>query len=123
MPLQNQSEEMNMMEATIRAIYTHWNSADRDGVMNAFQTLGPNGFTIEYVGSAPLDGKTAVDDMWDQYAGSCTTDVVELLVNGGEAAALVHNNLKTDEGIVTLPSIETYKVTEGVLEVRYFHRS
>jgi hypothetical protein len=121
--LQNLFEELNIMEATIRAIYTHWNASDRDGVIAAFQTLGPNGFTIEYVGSAPLDGKTAVDEMWDQYAGSCATDVVELLVNGNEAAALVHNNLKTDEGIVTLPSIETYKVTDGVLEVRYFHRS
>jgi limonene-1,2-epoxide hydrolase len=111
------------MEATIRAIYAHWNASDRDGVMNAFRTLGPSGFTIEYVGSAPLDGTAAVDDMWEQYAGSCTTDVVELLVNGNEAAALVHNNLKMDEGIVTLPSIEIYKVKDGVLEVRYFHRN
>jgi hypothetical protein len=43
---------------------------------------------------------------------------VELLVNGNEAAALVHNTLRTDEGIVTVPSIETYNVHNGVLEVR-----
>lgn len=110
------------MEATIRAIYVHWNGSGRHGVVAAFQALGPKGFTIEYVGSAPLDAKTAIDDVWDHYAGSCTTDVVEPLFNGDEAAALVHNNLKTDDGIVTLPSVEIYKVTDGVLEVRYFQR-
>ncbi|MCB2044598.1 MAG: hypothetical protein H6915_00590 [Novosphingobium sp.] len=111
------------MEATIRSIYALWNAADREGVLNAFRALGPQGFTIEYVGSAPLDGKVAVDDMWDQYAGSCTTDVVELLVNGTEAAALIHNKLQTEDGVVTIPSIETYKVADGVLEVRYFHKA
>jgi hypothetical protein len=111
------------MEATIRSIYTLWDAGDREGVLNAFRTLGPMGFTVEYVGNAPLDGKAAVDDMWNQYAGTCTTEVVELLVNGSEAAALIHNKLKSESGIVTLPSIETYKVTDGVLEVRYFHRN
>lgn len=111
------------MEATIRSIYTLWNEADREGVLAAFRALGPEGFTIEYVGSEPLDGKQAIIDMWEQYAGTCTTDVVTLLVNGNEAAALINNNLKLDDGIRTMPSIETYKVTDGVLEVRYFHQT
>lgn len=111
------------MEETIQSIYTLWSAADRDGVMAAFRSLGPNGFTIEYVGSEPIDGKTAIDEMWDRYAGICTTDAVELLINGNEAAVLVHNHLRTPDGTVTLPSIETYKVTDGFLEVRYFHRS
>lgn len=111
------------MEAAIRSIYRLWNSADREGVLAAFRSLGPGGFTIEYVGSDPIDGKMAIDDMWDQYAGICTTDIVELLVNGNEAAALIHNNLKSDDDIVTLPSIETYRVQDGVLEVRYFHKT
>ena len=111
------------MEATIRSIYTRWNDADGEGVLAAFRALGPSGFTIEYVGNDPIDGETAVADMWKQYSGTCTTDVVELLVNGNEAAALIHNNLQKDGGIVTLPSIETYKVQDGVLEVRYFHKT
>jgi len=111
------------METTIRSIYAHWNAQDRAGVLAAFQTLGPEGFTIEYVGSEPLDGTQAIINMWEQYAGTCTTDVVTLLVNGNEAAALIHNNLKQDDGIKTIPSIETYKVTDGVLEVRYFHQT
>lgn len=111
------------MEAIIRSIYAQWNAQDRDGVLSAFQALGPEGFTIEYVGSEPLEGTQAIIDMWEQYAGTCTTDVVTLLVNGNEAAALIHNNLKQDDGVVTMPSIETYKVTDGVLEVRYFHQT
>jgi hypothetical protein len=111
------------MEDTIRAIYTRWNAVDREGVMAAFRSLGPAGFTVEYVGNDPIDGEAAVDEMWGQYAGTCTTDVVELLVNNCEGAVLVHNNLQTENGIVTMPSIETYKVTDGVLEVRYFHRA
>lgn len=111
------------MEAAIRSIYTLWNTQDREGVLAAFRSLGPSGFTIEYVGSEPIDGISAVDDMWKQYAGTCTTDVVELLVNGDEAAALIHNNLQRDGGIVTMPSIETYKVKDGFLEVRYFHQT
>ena len=111
------------MEATIRSIYELWNAQDRDGVLAAFQKLGPQGFTVEYVGNQPVEGTQAVIDMWEQYAGTCTTDVVTLLVNGNEAAALIHNNLTQDDGIRTIPSIETYKVADGVLEVRYFHET
>jgi ketosteroid isomerase-like protein len=108
---------------TIRAIYDHWNANNREGVIAAFEALGPKGFTVEYVGNAPLEGRAAVEDMWTQYAGKCTTEIVQLIVNGNEAAALIHNNLKADGGIVTLPSIETYKLRDGMLEVRYFHRT
>lgn len=110
------------MESAIRAIYTCWNAADKDGMMAAFATLGPNGCTIENVGSAPVDGKTALDEMWINFIGSCTTDLVEVIVNGTEAAAFVHNNFKKDHGVVMVPSIETYKVEDGALTVRYYHR-
>ena len=96
------------MEAAIHSIYTLWNAGDREGVLAAFRSLGPKGFTIEYVGNDPIDGKTAFADMWEQYAGTCTTEVAELLVNGNEAAALIHNNLQKDGGIVAVPSIATY---------------
>src|SRR3546814_18641431 len=65
----------------------------------------------------------AMDEMWDQYGGVCTTELVELIVNGNEAAAFVQNHMKTDDGIVTIPSLETYKVENGKLHIRYFHRS
>ena len=111
------------MQAIIESIYRCWNDGDRDGVQSAFAALGPKGYTIEYVGSPPLNGPAAVQDMWANYAGTCTTDIVQLIVNGDEAAALIHNNLKAADGITTLPSIETYRVQDGVLAVRYFHHT
>jgi uncharacterized transporter YbjL len=114
---------MNAMEDTIKSIYSSWNAGDLSGVLTAFAALGPKGYTIEYVGEAPLEGVAAVQDMWNNYAGTCTTDIVQLIVNGNEAAALIHNNVKTDDGVMTLPSIETYHVNDGVLAVRYFHQT
>ena len=109
--------------AAIRAIYERWNEGDIEGVHAAFKALGPDGYTVEYVGEAPLDGPAAVTDMWDTYGGACTVDIVHLLVNGAEAAALVHNNVKAQDGVTTLPSIETYRVDNGRLFVRYFHQT
>lgn len=111
------------MQKSIESIYSCWNNGDLEGVQSAFAELGPKGYSIEYVGNPPLDGPAAVQDMWDNYAGTCTTDIVQLIVNGDEAAALIHNNLKTADGITTLPSIETYRVENGALTVRYYHRT
>ena len=111
------------MENTIRAIYSRWNDNDLEGVIAAFKELGPKGFTIEYVGNSPLDGEQAVRDMWKDFGGTCTTDIVELLINGDEGAAHVANNLQAEGGVTTLPSIETYHVSAGKLAVRYFHRA
>ncbi len=111
-------------ENTIRAIYNCWNSGDLKGVLTAFAALGPKGFTVEYVGQAPLDGIAAVEDMWARYGGTCTTDVEQLLVNGNEAAALINNRIHLPEGGENaMPSIETYKVEDGELLVRYFHQT
>lgn len=110
-------------ETTIRSIYDRWNAQDIDGVLAAFAALGPSGYTIEYVGAPPLDGVAAVTDMWERYGGTCTTDLVELLVNGNEAAALIHNRIRhADGGETVAPSIETYRAEDGHLAVRYFHQ-
>ena len=109
------------MEEHIRAIYAHWNRENLEGVLDAFRSLGPKGYTIEYIGDKPLDGEAAVRDMWEKYGGSCTTDIAHLIVNGDEAAALIHNNIKGESGVTTVPSIETYLVRDGELSVRYYH--
>lgn len=113
----------NLDEATIRAIYERWNAKDLDGVLAAFSDLGPGGFTVEYIGQPPIEGTAAVQDMWKSYGGTCTTDVATLIVNGSEAAALIHNNLSKDGAIVTMHSIETYRRDGDRLFVRYFHHT
>lgn len=111
------------MEDSIRSIYSCWNAGDHEGVIQAFRALGPDGFTVEYVGSAPIEGEAAVQQMWDEFAGTCTVEISELLVNGDEAAAFILNHVHGEDGTITLPSIETYHVRGRVLDVRYFHRT
>ncbi len=115
---------MTEFESNIRAIYDHWNASNVEGVIDAFKAMGPQGFTVEYVGETPLDGVTAVKDMWNDYGGVCKTEIIHLLVNGNEAAALIHNIIPQEGGPPTiLPSIETYRIEAGNLVVRYYHQT
>ncbi|MFS0851419.1 hypothetical protein AB3M93_18430 [Novosphingobium panipatense] len=111
------------LEQAIRDNYRLWNEGRREELDLLFRRMGPAGFTIEYVGSAPVEGGAAMEAMWDQYGGKCTTEPLEVIVNGAEGAAFVANRLQTDDGIVTLPSLETYKISDGRLTVRYFHKT
>src|SRR3546814_865161 len=112
-----------LVRSGVRANYRRGNEEKRAELTALFEKLGPNGYSIEHVGSPVQDGAKAMNEMWDQYGGVCTTELVELIVNGNEAAAFVQNHMKTDDGIVTIPSLETYKVENGKLHIRYFHRS
>ena len=111
------------LEQAIRDNYRLWNEGKRDELDQLFRSLGPDGFTIEYVGSPAIDGPAAMADMWNEYGGKCTTELLDVIVNGTEGAAYVANHLQTDNGIVRLTSLETYKVTGGRLAIRYFHRT
>ncbi len=109
------------IEPHIRAIYAEWNAKNLEGVLEAFKALGPNGFTVEYIGNAPIEGVAAVEEMWATYGKTCKTELAHLLVNGSEAAALVHNIITCEGDETVLPSIETYHLENGRLRVRYYH--
>ncbi len=111
------------MEQAIRDNYRLWNEGKREELDALFQALGPRGFTIQYVGSPAVEGAQAMAEMWAEYGGKCTTEPVEVIVNGAEGAAYVANHLQTADGIVTIPSLETYQVADGKLTIRYFHRT
>src|SRR3546814_18011550 len=51
----------------VRANYRLWNEEKRAELTALFEKLGPNGYSIEYVGSPVQDGAKAMDEMWDQY--------------------------------------------------------
>jgi limonene-1,2-epoxide hydrolase len=111
------------LDQAIRDTYRLWNEGRQDDLDTLFRTMGPQGFTIEYVGSPAVDGPAAMDAMWREYGGKCTTEAVEVIVNGAEGAAYVANHLQTGEGVTILPSLETYRIADGKLTIRYFHRT
>lgn len=111
------------IEAFLRLQYQQWANGEFEAMLEEFRKIAPNGLTIEYVGSEPRDGWVELDEMWEQYGNKCPTELVTVLVNGNEAATYVYNHLKTEDGIKTLPSIETYTFTNGTLHVRYFHEA
>jgi hypothetical protein len=111
------------IEAFIRAEYRLWSEGRYEAMLAEFRQIAPNGLTIEYVGSAPQDGWAALDDMWQNFGNKCPTELVTLFVHGNEAAAYVYNHVQTENGVNTLPSIETYVFENGTLRIRYFHRS
>ena len=52
------------LEQAIRDNYRLWNEGKREELDALFRSLGPQGFTIEYVGSSAVDGPTAMAAMW-----------------------------------------------------------
>jgi hypothetical protein len=111
------------IERFLRAQYSLWSEGKFEEMLAEFRQIAPNGLTIEYVGKAPQDGWVALDEMWRDYGNKCPTELVTVLVNGNEAATYVYNHLQTDNGVITLPSIETYLFENGRLHVRYFHQN
>jgi hypothetical protein len=110
------------IEDFLRQQYGLWNEGKMEELKAVFRDIAPGELSIQYVGQDPQDGWQALDEMWELYGGKCTIDIVEILVNGNEAATYVLNNLSTDNGVQAEPSIETYRFEQGNLWIRYFHR-
>ncbi|WP_404476495.1 nuclear transport factor 2 family protein [Novosphingobium sp. BL-52-GroH] len=111
------------LEQAIRDTYRLWNEGKREELDALFARMGPAGFSIEYVGSPAVDGPAAMEAMWREYGGKCSTEAVEVIANGTEGAAYVANHLQTEQGVTILPSLETYRIADGKLTVRYYHRT
>jgi len=103
--------------------YALWNASKPAELVALFRNMAPNGMTIEYVGTpVKEDGWKALNDIWDQHGGHVTIEVVQILVNGNEAAVHALNHHRSEGGRVTArPSIEIYRFAEGTLQIRYFY--
>jgi hypothetical protein len=110
------------IEKFLREQYQLWNDRDRDGIFACFRKIAPNGFTVEYVGGSFQDGERAMNEMFEVYGGKVRTDVLQLLVNGNEAATYI-DNVELKPNGRHIPSLETYLFKDGKLHVRYFHPS
>lgn len=110
------------IEYFVRKQVELWNALDRPGMTALYRDHAPNGLTIEYVGSPVGEGWKTFDDMWDNYGtGDIRTDIMEVMINGSEAACYFHN-VRIASGSYN-PSIEIYKFERGNLHIRYFHLS
>lgn len=105
----------------LRLQYQLWNEQKREELNAAFKAVAPNRLVIEYIGSPPLDGWRALDEMWELYGGKVRTDVAHLVVNGNEAAVYVRNVRLLEKDAHSVGSIETYRFQDGDLFIRYYH--
>lgn len=99
----------------------YWNGGHREQMTALYRQYALDELVIEYVGHPVGDGWAAYEHMWDTYAGQVRTEVVQVLVNGNEAACH-YRNVRVASGTAN-PSIETYRFDEGRLHIRYFHRA
>lgn len=97
----------------------YWNSQQRDAMTALYKKYAADALIIEYVGQPIGDGWKTYEHLWDTYAGTVRTDVIQVLVNGTEAACH-YNNVRLATGVGN-PSIETYRFEENRLHIRYFH--
>jgi hypothetical protein len=110
------------ISAFLREQYALWNQGKRAELMALFGKLAPQGMTVEFVGTPVQDGFKAMDAIWEQHGGHVTIEVVQILVNGDEAAVHALNHHAEKDGRVnTRPSIEIYRFAEGTLQIRYFY--
>lgn len=101
--------------------YDAWNRNEHDEMFALFDTIAPEGFTIEYVGGESQEGHAALRTICDQYGGNGKTELTSLLVNGAEAATVVRNHFFSESSHSITLSIETYAFGDGRMHVRYFH--
>jgi hypothetical protein len=97
-----------------------WNARKREEMTDLYRKYAADQLVIEYVGQPIGDGWKTYDHMWDTYSGSVRTDVIEVLINGNEAACY-YNNVRLATGLGN-PSIETYRFDDRRLHIRYFHK-
>ena len=59
-----------------------WNSGKKTEMFLLYHQIVPGKMTIEYVGLPVLEGWTALEDMWQRFAGKVHIDVHEVMVTG-----------------------------------------
>jgi hypothetical protein len=97
-----------------------WNTGKKTEMFLLYHQIVPGKLTIEYVGLPVLEGWTALEDIWQRYAGKVRIDIHEVLVTGQEAACYLHNTT-LGTGTAARPSIELYRFDGDDLHIRYFH--
>ena len=111
------------LEDFVRKQYALWNEGQFADLLALFRSVAPQGLVLEYVGRSVLsNGWKALEDMCATFGASMKIELVELIVNGDEAAVFALNKQTRRDGSVKVtPSIDLYRAKDGKLECRYFH--
>ena len=96
-----------------------WNNGDREGFLNCYRDLSPNGLSVEIVGMPKMDPWDILRGMWDKTQPGIRIEVVAAAVVANEAVTH-HRNYKKDDGSLSTDTLEVYKVEDGKLSARYF---
>lgn len=96
-----------------------WNRGDREGFLQCYRELSPNGLSVEIVGMPAMDPWTVLEGMWDKTQGDIRIEIVAAAVVGNEAVTH-HRNYKKADGSLSTDTLEVYKLTDGKLSARYF---
>lgn len=102
-----------------RVQYEYWNEGKWPELLDAYTRIAPNGFTIQYHGKEPLEGRLALEAMIRRLGGRVRTIVEKVLVSEGESVSVVSNEIVGTD--VASTSVERHRFADGRLECSYFH--
>ena len=102
-------------------VVTGWNTGDRETFMGGYRQMADGELHLENpVGSPVQTGWALLEKLFDEHQPQVRVETGLLIVNGDEAAAVMHNT-HTAAG-QTVISVETYhRQADGSLLVRYFN--
>jgi hypothetical protein len=108
------------IETFVKEMLDTWNDGDREGFLDIYRRLSPNGFSIEMRVGQPVAGFEALEQLADGYIGKVKVENLKLIINGNEAAAVMRNAGEFDGRQDVHESIEIYQFGDGTMHVRYF---
>lgn len=102
-----------------------WNDGDRDGCINLYREVSGGAFHLEYpLGTPEVPGWKFLDMLWDELQPTTKLYIDHLAVaDSGEAAMFVRNDHVHDGVSDVNISIETYRLADDGLHVRYFSQA
>jgi hypothetical protein len=123
-PVNQSGEKMTMptqdeIAHFTRIQYDYWNEGKWQELADAYALVAPNGYTIQYYGKEPVDGRLVLDTMIKRLGGKVRTVVQKVLVNEGEAVAIISNEVVGTD--VASTTMERYLFADGRLACSYFH--
>lgn len=111
-------ENNKQLEHFVHAQVECWNSGDKQGFLNCYREISPNGLRVEIVGLPEMDPWVALNGMWDKTQADIRIEIICAAVIGNEAVTH-HQNIKSN-GELSTDTLEVYKLENGSLSARYF---